>query len=204
MKEANKNIFVGSAFVAAIVSSLCCILPVLSVALGIGAFGFASLFETFRPYFLIVAFLALGFAFYKTYFRREKCGEGEACSTKPIGRINQLFLWVATVGIVTFALFPFYTGFLVSALGSNAPETSNQAIVASENEAQNKTIIIEVEGMTCEGCASHIDETLKKLKGVISAKASYKDKNVKVVYNPNQITLEKIKKAINEIGYVAK
>ncbi|CAN5661075.1 hypothetical protein BH20ACI4_BH20ACI4_14010 [soil metagenome] len=204
MKEASKNLFLGSAFVAAIVSSLCCILPVLSVALGIGAFGVASVFETLRPYLLIVAFLALGFAFYKTYFRREECGEDKICATKLIGRINQIFLWVATIGIITFALFPFYTGFLVSAFGSDAPETSNQVIVASENEAQNETVIIEVEGMTCEGCASHIDETLKKLKSVISAKASYKDKNVKVVYNPNQITLEKIKKAINEIGYVAK
>lgn len=204
MKEANKNIFLGSAFVAAVVSSLCCILPVLSVALGIGAFGFASVFETLRPYLLVVAFLALGFAFYKTYFRREECVEGEACATKPIGRINQLFLWIATIAIVTFALFPFYTGFLVSALGSKSPETPNQINAASENEAQNKTVIIEVEGMTCEGCASHIDETLKKLKGVISAEASYKNKNVKVVYNPNQITLEKIKNAINEIGYVAK
>lgn len=204
MKEASRNWFLGSAFFAAIISSLCCILPVLSVALGIGAFGFASVFETFRPYLLIVAFLAVGFAFYKTYFRREACEEGEACATKPIGRINQLFLWVATIGIVVFALFPFYTGYLVSAFGSNAPETSNQSSIASENEAQNKTAIIEVEGMTCEGCEPHINETLKKLKGVISAKASYKDKNVKVVYDPNQITLEKIKKAINEIGYVAK
>lgn len=204
MKEVSKNLFLGSAFFAAIISSLCCILPVLSIALGIGAFGFASIFETFRPYLLVVAFLALGFAFYQTYFRREACEEGEACSTKPIVRINQLFLWIATIGIVTFALFPFYTGYLVSALGSNAPETPNQVSIARDNEAQNKTVIIEVEGMTCKGCASHIDETLKKLKGVISAEASYKDKNVKVVYNPNQITLEKIKKAINDIGYVAK
>jgi mercuric ion transport protein len=204
MKEAGRNWFLGSAFAAAVVSSLCCILPVLAIALGIGAFGFASVFETLRPYLLVVAFMALGFAFYKTYFRRETCAEDEVCATKPIGRINQLFLWVATIGIIAFALFPFYTGYLVSAFGSDASEISNQSSAASENIGQSETAIIEVEGMTCEGCASHIDETLKKLKGVISAKASYKDKNVKVVYNPNQITLEKIKKAINEIGYVAK
>ncbi len=204
MKETNRNLFLGSAFFVAIVSSLCCILPVLSIALGIGAFGFASVFETLRPYLLIIAFLALGFGFYQTYFRRQNCVEGEACATKPIGRINQMFLWIATIGIVTFALFPFYTGYLVSALSSNAPETTNQSIVASENVGQSKAVIVEVEGMTCEGCASHIDETLKKLKGVISAKTSYQDKNVKVVYNPEQITLEKIKKAINDIGYVAK
>lgn len=204
MRDSSKNMFLGSTVFVAITSSLCCILPVLSIAFGLGAFGAASFFESLRPYLLILAFGALGVAFYQTYFRREACEEGETCATKPVGRINQLFLWVATIAIVGFALFPFYTSFLVSALGSKAPETSNQSSVATENVEQSKTVIIEVEGMTCEGCASHIDETLKKLKGVISGESSYKDKNVKVVYNPEQITLEKIKKAINDIGYVAK
>jgi copper chaperone CopZ len=45
---------------------------------------------------------------------------------------------------------------------------------------------------------------LKKLNGVVSAEASYQNKNVKVVFNPKQITLEQIKKAIDEIGYKAK
>ncbi|HXG85386.1 MAG TPA: heavy metal-associated domain-containing protein [Pyrinomonadaceae bacterium] len=68
----------------------------------------------------------------------------------------------------------------------------------------NKTVVIDVEGMTCEGCAAHINETLKKLSGVVSAEADYPKKNVKVVFNPKQITLEQIKKAIDEIGYKAK
>ncbi len=67
-----------------------------------------------------------------------------------------------------------------------------------------KTVVIDVEGMTCEGCAKLIDETLNKLKGVISAKASYKNKNVKVVYNPKEITLAEIKKAISDLGYTPK
>jgi copper chaperone CopZ len=204
MRESSKNWFLGSTVIVAITSSLCCILPVLSMVFGIGAFGAASFFEKLRPYLLIVAFLALGFGFYQTYFRREQCGDGEACEIKPIGRINQLFLWMAAFAIVGFAIFPFYTGYLVSALSDNNTATPNQITVASENEAHNKTVIVEVEGMTCGGCASHIDETLKKLKGVISAKASYENKNVNVVYNPNLITLGAIKKAINDIGYVAK
>lgn len=205
MREANRNLFLGSAFVAAIVSSLCCILPVLSVALGIGAFGFASVFETFRPYLLVIAFLALGFAFYQIYFRREKCAEGEACVTKPIGRIDRLLLWIAAIGITAFALFPFYTGYLVSALGSgSSPETRNQAITENEKELHSETVTIGVEGMTCEGCALHINETLKNLKGIISAEASYKNKDVKVVYNSNHISLEKIKEAIAELGYTPK
>ncbi|MDQ6788730.1 MAG: mercuric transporter MerT family protein [Acidobacteriota bacterium] len=202
MNNSGKSFVLGSAAAAAFAASLCCILPVLSIVLGVGAFGAAAFFETLRPILLIAAFAALGFGFYQVYFRREQCGEDEICARKPVGRANQLVLWMATIAIAGFALFPFYTGYLVSALDSNIPESSNQTIVS--NETQNKTVIIEVEGMTCDGCASHINETLKKLKGVISAEASYKNKNVKVVYNSGQITLEDIKKAINEIGYVAR
>ncbi|WP_376740294.1 heavy-metal-associated domain-containing protein [Gordonia paraffinivorans] len=38
----------------------------------------------------------------------------------------------------------------------------------------------------------------------MSSEASYRNKNVKVVYNPKQISLEQIKKAIDELGYKAK
>jgi copper chaperone CopZ len=92
-------------------------------------------------------------------------------------------------------------------LSRQQPPTTEiiQENTISENEAEKpKTVIIAVEGMTCEGCAAQINEELKKLKGVISAEASYKNKNVKVVYNPKLVTLEQIKKAINELGYVAK
>ncbi len=75
---------------------------------------------------------------------------------------------------------------------------------SSEESQANKTVVIEVDGMTCGGCEPHINDTLKKLNGVVSAEASYENKNVKVVYNPKQITLEQIKKAIDEIGYKAK
>ena len=77
-------------------------------------------------------------------------------------------------------------------------------VVAETESLANKTVVIEVEGMTCESCAVHISETLKKLKGVVSAEADYPKKNVTVVFNPKQITLEQIKKAIDEIGYKAK
>lgn len=221
MNESANKWFAGSAFVAAFASSLCCVLPVISVALGLGAFGVASVFETLRPYLLIVAVLALGFGFYQTYFRREKCKESEACATKPIGRFNQVVLWLATIGVVTFALFPYFAGYIASALDTpqptaemnqtvnqQPPDTENSVIpnsaenAASESENQDrKTVVIAVEGMTCEGCASQLNVALKRQKGVISAEASYANKNVKVVYNPKQTTVEKIKEAIRNAGY---
>ncbi len=200
-----ENVFIGSAVFAAIASSLCCVLPLIAVVFGLGAFGAASAFETLRPYLLVLAFAALAFSFYQIYFRRGYCAEGQSCAKKPVNKINQLFLWIGAMVILTFAFAPYYTGYLAAAV-SNPQQPSSQAMpidAETENQA-NKTVVIAVEGMTCEGCATHINETLKKLNGVVSAEASYPNKNVKVVYNPKKITLEQIKKAINEIGYKAK
>ncbi|NNE66227.1 MAG: hypothetical protein HKN33_06640 [Pyrinomonadaceae bacterium] len=201
MEASRRNSILGSAVVIAVTSSLCCVLPVLSIVLGIGAFGAASFFEELRPYLLVVSFLALGFAFYKTYFRRDECGEGETCATKPIGRINHLFLWIGTLAVVTFALFPLYTGNLVLALGTNASVDNSTPIATSGDVSGQKTVVIRVEGMTCDGCASHIDESLKKLVGVHSVKASYKNGDVKVVYDSRKISVDSIKKAIKDLGY---
>jgi mercuric ion transport protein len=200
-----ENVFIGGAIFAAIASSLCCIVPLIAVVFGLGAFGAASAFETLRPYFLVLAFSALAFSFYRVYFRREECVEGQSCSTKPISKINQIFLWSGLLAIIGFALAPYYIGYIAVAATPSQPSINSIIPAVTETEAQaNKTAIIEVEGMTCEGCAVHINETLKKLKGVVSAEANYPQKNVKVVYNPKQITLEQIKKAIDEIGYKAK
>lgn len=218
--ETGEKVFLGSAIVAAVAASLCCILPVIALAFGLGAFGLATTFESLRPYMLAVVALALAFGFYRVYFRREECGEGQACSTKPIGRFNQIVLWTATVGVVGIAAFPHYSGVIVSALDSQQPQVaeSDQAVIDNktesldsqngaekggvESESQNrKTVVIAVEGMTCEGCASQLGIALKRIKGVISAKASYPDKNVTVVYNPNQVTVERIRQGIHDAGY---
>lgn len=202
-----ENVFVGGAVFAAVASSLCCVLPLVAIVFGLGAFGAASAFETLRPYLLVLAFTALAFSFYRVYLRREKCAEGESCATKPVNKLNQIFLWSGLVLITAFALAPYYTGYIVSAVVTNPQKPSTDATmpIAVETESQaNKTVIIEVDGMSCAGCEPHINETLKALNGVASAEASYKNKNVKVVFNPKQITLEQIKKAIDEIGYKAK
>ncbi|MEO7659079.1 MAG: mercuric transporter MerT family protein, partial [Pyrinomonadaceae bacterium] len=107
-----ENMFVGGGIVAAVAASLCCILPLIAVVFGLGAFGIASAFETLRPYLLVLAFAALGYGFYRVYFRREECAPGESCATKPVNKINQLSLWIASAVIVAFTLVPYYSGYI--------------------------------------------------------------------------------------------
>ena len=196
------NVFVSGAMLAAFVSSLCCVLPLIAVIFGLGAFGTAAIFESVRYPMIALAFAALAYGFYRVYFRREDCAEGEACATKPVSRINKIFLWIGTMVIVAFAFSPSYLGYISAAITSPAaPPVESAPIVVPVEAATKKTVVLQIRGMTCDACETHIEVPLRKLKGVTSADANYKDHNVTVVYDSAQITLEKIKEAILATGY---
>jgi len=71
MKTDNK--LIGAGLLTAIAASLCCITPVL--ALIAGTSGLASTFswlEPFRPYFIGLTILVLGFAWYQKLLPKKK------------------------------------------------------------------------------------------------------------------------------------
>lgn len=196
------NVFVGGAMFAAFVSSLCCVLPLVAVVFGLGAFGAAAVFETVRYPMIVLAFAALAFGFYRVYLRREECAEGESCETKPVSRINKIFLWVGTIFIVAFAFSPSYLGYIAAAITSPNPPAVESAPAVTQVEAATKeTVVLQIRGMTCEACETHIEVPLRKLTGVISADADYKKHNVTVIYDSAQVTVEKIKETILATGY---
>src|SRR5438105_2596359 len=93
----------------ATVASACCIGPVVLVLLGIGSFG-ASLaaLEPYRPIFLGVTGVLLGFAFYVAYRPENDC---DACSTAARRRMQRI-VWISAIVVIVVAAFPYYVGFL--------------------------------------------------------------------------------------------
>ena len=63
---------------------------------------------------------------------------------------------------------------------------------------KKKTLI--VEGMMCEHCAAHVEDALKKLDGVKSAKVELMKKSATVKLE-RDITPEEFKEAIAGAGY---
>lgn len=51
--------------VAGFLGSLCCTIPVLLVALGLGSIGFALGFAKYRPFFIILGVVFITFALYR-------------------------------------------------------------------------------------------------------------------------------------------
>lgn len=98
-----------ASMIAATVASACCIGPVVLVLLGAGTFG-ASLgaLEPYRPIFVGVTTLLLGFAFYGAYRPTKDC---ETCS--PVSqRRRRRSVWVAALVVVVLVTFPYYVRFL--------------------------------------------------------------------------------------------
>lgn len=61
---------------------------------------------------------------------------------------------------------------------------------------------ITVEGMTCGHCVMHVEEALKELDGVKTAKADLAAKTATIEVE-NDIADEKIKDAVEDAGYEA-
>ncbi len=98
---------IGAAFAA----SLCCTGPLLYVALGIGGAGLASTFEPFRPWFLGVTVLLLGFGFYSVYGSGPRCAPDEDVEKRR--RRQKAMLWTGTVLAVLFATFPTWSTWIL-------------------------------------------------------------------------------------------
>ncbi|NOY77893.1 MAG: mercury(II) reductase [Calditrichaeota bacterium] len=64
---------------------------------------------------------------------------------------------------------------------------------------KQKTIQIDIEGMTCEDCARTIEKALK-LPGVIEKKVGFTDRRARVSFDPGKIDPHEIARRINEIG----
>lgn len=56
-------------------------------------------------------------------------------------------------------------------------------------------------GLSCAGCAARIQESLQRLPGIERAGVNFATRRASVTYVPEEVTLEKIRAAIEELGY---
>ncbi|MGH9939633.1 MAG: mercuric transporter MerT family protein [Blastocatellia bacterium] len=189
-----ERLALGGAVLAAFTSSVCCIGPLLAVALGVGAFGAAAALQSARPYMLVGASAFLAFGFYRAYFRRQpECAPGDACVTMPADRTSRAALWMSSALVLAFALWPYYAGSLLRGTDTN--------VTLSEAKIERATF--RVTGMTCGGCEPTIKLVLDNTAGVKSATVSYDRSEAVVDYDPKVTTKEKLRDIINETGYAA-
>ncbi len=194
--------------VSAIMASACCWLPLVLLAVGVSGAGIAATLETYRPLFIVVTVGFLAAAFYFTYRPKKAAAAGGhgCCATEPsegedccaatgkrrfhMMSLNKAMLWVVTVLAVAFLFFPSYVGRLFGT-GTGAVVTENL-----------HRAVVQIEGMSCEGCATTVAQAIRQVPGVLAVEVSYEKQQAVVgVTAGHPIPQEGILAALKQAGY---
>ena len=99
-----------AAALAAIGASLCCIGPLVLLALGIGGtwISYLTALEPYRPVFIGITLLFLALAFRKLYLLPQKCAPGDACAVPATRRNQRIIFWVVSILLIALLTFPYY------------------------------------------------------------------------------------------------
>ena len=90
-----KTTLIGSVL-AGIGASACCIGPLLLLSMGIGGAWIAHLtaLEPYRPVFIVLTVLFLGWTFWKLYLAPQSCAVGDNCIADRTRRVQRILFWV--------------------------------------------------------------------------------------------------------------
>jgi mercuric ion transport protein len=102
------------AMTAAVGSALCCVGPLVAVALGVSGAGLSSTFEPLRPYFLGATGLFLFGGFFLLDREEKKaCDPTKACADVTVRRRMKTLLWIATIVAAIAATYPTWSAWIL-------------------------------------------------------------------------------------------
>jgi mercuric ion transport protein len=112
MQTATKQLW--ASVVAAVVGSLCCVAPLVLLALGISGAWISQLtaLEPYRPIFIGVMAIFIGLAFRQLYIVPARCAPGEACPNPRLQRRQRQIFWAVVAGLAALIAFPWYAPLL--------------------------------------------------------------------------------------------
>lgn len=191
--------FTSAGILSAVAASLCCITPV--VALLTGTTSIAANFswiEPARPYLIGLSIAVLAFAWYLK-LKPAKTNDMDCnCETGKKGSFleSKTFLGIVTVFAILMMAFPLYANVFYP-----KPKVQAATVAVVDNKQQVKFTI---QGMTCSGCESEVNNELSKVSGVIAYKTSYAAKSSLVTFDKSKVDVKTIEAAINQTGYKVK
>lgn len=101
----------GVTALSAVAASLCCILPLAAVSLGVGSAALGVWMVPARPYLLWLTVICLGLAFYQAY-RPLECGPEGQCAAPVSRRRQRILLWLMAPVALGFMVLPYYVAWL--------------------------------------------------------------------------------------------
>ena len=65
---------------------------------------------------------------------------------------------------------------------------------------ENAKLSLQVEGISCTGCAMDIETVLSSMDGILKVNVGYAAETIDIEYNPAEIDSDRILSAIKKIG----
>lgn len=108
MDSLGKHLWAGVG--TAIAGSLCCVGPLVLLALGVsGAWiGHLTALEPYRPIFIGVTLIFLALAFRQLYLLPQRCEPGESCADPRRVRRQRRVFWAVVAGLAALIAFPWF------------------------------------------------------------------------------------------------
>src|SRR6202171_561663 len=102
--------FLIAEILAAIGASVCCVGPLVLLALGVSGAWISSLtaLEPYRPIFIGLTLLFLGFAFYRLYLAAPVCRPKLGCGNPRSLKRRRLAFWIVTVLVLGLIAVPWF------------------------------------------------------------------------------------------------
>ncbi len=99
MTEKTSNLPIIGGIIAALGAGLCCAGPFVLLLLGISGswIGNLSLFEPYRPFFILAVLVLFGWAGWKIYRPVDDCVPGTACAIPQVRKRRQIIFWLTTL-----------------------------------------------------------------------------------------------------------
>lgn len=109
-----KGALVGGVL-AAIGASVCCVGPLVLLALGISGAWISSLtaLEPLRPWLIAATLLFLGLALRRLYFQPQVCEAGAACAEPIVLKRQRLIFWIVASTLVALLSVPWLAPFFL-------------------------------------------------------------------------------------------
>jgi mercuric ion transport protein len=177
------------AVAAAVGASVCCLGPLLLLALGVGGawIGNLTAMEPYRPIWTAATLVFLGLAFARGYRKpKEECAPGATCPPNA-GRRNKVLLWIVTALVLELLALPY----LISYAYAGGPEEA----------AVTRQVTLSVRNMTCSTCVVTVKKSLTRVDGVVDAKVTLNPPRAVVMYDPAKVNGERLVDATTRAGF---
>jgi mercuric ion transport protein len=96
--------------IAAVLASACCLGPLLLVTVGVSGAWIGNLtrLEPYRPLFIVVALVALVFAWRNIYRPLQACRPGDVCALPQTRRLYRVLFWASAALTLLALVYPYF------------------------------------------------------------------------------------------------